>query len=604
MTRLDLGIAWKTTVSVACLLVLFLWQAEFRHRAGMIGQGLHGSLGLAFEDVADTPVGRASHQLRVRAVDPGAPAAQAVKPGALVRFAHPFDPWRRYAPGETIALEVLYPGAAPQALALRAMAAPVPRADAADSLARLLLALPALVFCLMLAFKGGQQDAHRALSLAFLAMSLNVFVSFNYSPSGPLLTAGKLANLAGHSLTWYLCVRFTLRYQCYRATPVRTWLEALFPAYRLLAFGCAGYALWFGCGFEAPGMGALSLAVAGGGIVFIAASLAEGSQQFGGQLRQRHRWLLLSIMAGAIPGMAATMPGFDAAGPFGLRLAVFACYAGLLLMYVGLAYGVLRHRVFNFQFAFGRAVVYSVLSTLLVCCVGLAEWLAAPLLNDPDSLARRLGIASAAVALLTYLAFHMLHHKLEHAVERLLFRQWHEKEQALREFVRCAAHITSADTLLAAFAGALDAFTAGAGAAVYLPAPDGSLRLAAGTLAGAPSVLSAEQVLHGGRGAAGGMPGIQAGQLFMPMSRRGGMNGIVVVGARLDAESYRPDECEAIAHAARQVGLDLDALRLDQLERELAALERQAEQHEVAKRLMAGRRSAMRGVLAPPARQA
>lgn len=596
MKRLSMLRAWQAAVSLACLVVLFLWQAEFRHRMAATERGSQGSLGLAFERSAETAVGRASHQLRVQAVDTGSTAAGAVASGALLRFDRPFDPWRRYAPGEAVDVALMRAGAAPVPLTLRAAAVPVPRADAADSLARLLLALPAVVFCLVLAFKGGRQDAHRSLSLCFLAMSLNVFVSFNYLPAGLLLSFGKLANLATYPLTWYLCVRFTLRYQSYLATPARLWITRAFPAYQILAFACSAYALWFGCGFEAPGLGLLTLAVAGGGLVLSAASLAEGGRQSSGQLRQRHRWLLLSIMAGAVPGMAATLPGLDAAGPFGLRLAVFSCYAGLLLMYAGLAYGVLRHRVFNFQFAFGRAVVYSIVSTLLVCCIGLAEWLAAPLLNDPQSMVRRLGIASAAVALLTYLAFHLLHHKLEHAIEKLLFRQWHKKEQALREFIRRAAHITTPDRLLAAFAAALDDFTSCAGAAIYLPAPDGSLRQSACTLPGAPAGFTAEQSRHGAnRGQ--GLPGILPGQLVMPMSHRGRLDGLVIVGARIDAESYRPDECQVIAFAAQQVGLDLDALRLDQLERDLAVLEREAAQHAVAWRLLAGRRAGVRSVV-------
>ena len=52
-----------------------------------------------------------------------------------------------------------------------------------------------------------------------------------------------------------------------------------------------------------------------------------------------------------------------------------------------------------------------------------------------------------------------------------------------------------------------------------------------------------------------------------------------------------------MAFAAQQVGLDLDALRLDQLERELAALEREAARQDTAWRLLAGRRSAMRGMV-------
>ena len=597
MNRLLSLSAWRAAVIVASLLVLFLWQAELRQRLHAL-DGNHATLGIVFDGATDTPVGRATHLLRVRALAPGSPAAAALAPGLLVRFEEPFDPWRRYRPGEVVRLAAL--DGAPRTLLLAAVASPVPRADAADSLARLLLVLPALGFCLALAFKGAHSDAHRALALSFLAMSLNLFIGFNYMAPGLLHSAGKLANLACYPLAWYLCVRFTLRYQSYRASPQRLWLERLFPLLRAAAFACAAYALWFGAGFEAPGLDWLTLAVAGASVAIAAASLAEGGRQSSGELRQRHRWLLLAIMTGAVPSLAAAIPGLDARGPFGLRLAVFACYAGLFLMYVGLAYGVLRHRVFNFRFAVGRAVVYSIVSTLLLCCVGLAEWLAAPLLNDPGSLARRLGIASAAVALLTYLGFHLVHHKLEHWIETLLFRRWHDNERALRGFLRRAAHITDQDTLLSALVAALDDFTAGAGAAIYLPGPDGSYLRAAGNLGNAPQLLApGPDVLDDWRGTvqpvqAHGVAGLLPNQLVLPVSHRGHLNGVVVIGARLDAESYRPDECALMAFAARQVGLDLDALRLEQLEGQLAALTREAERQDLAQHLLAGRRTGPR----------
>jgi hypothetical protein len=594
--------SWKAAVAGACLLVLFLWQAEFRHRLQAL-DGAHATLGIVFDGVVDTPVGRATHLLRVRAVAPESPAAGLLSPGMLVRFDRPLDPWRRCRPGEAVGLQVAA-DAGLRALRLAAAPVPVAPADAADSLARLLLVVPALGFCLALAFKGACHDAHRALSMCFLAMSLNMFIGFNYLPAGILHDAGKLADLGCYPLSWYLCVRFALRYQPYRASALRQWLERVFPLYRVAAFACAAYALWFSAGFEAPGLDVLTLSVVGGGVALSAASLGEGIGQSTGEMRQRHRWLLLSIMTGAVPAMLAAVPGLDAPGPFGLRLAVFACYTGLLLMYLGLAYGVLRHRVFNFRFAIGRALVYSVLSTLLLCCVGLAEWLAAPLLNDPGSLARRLGIASAAIALLTYLGFHLVHHKLEHWIERLLFRRWHEKERTLRDFVRRAAHITAQDTLLSSFVAALDDFTAGAGAAIYLPAGDGSYRRAACSLAGAPVLLApgADQ-RAAWRGAAqavqaNGVAGILPGQLVLPVSHRGHLNGVVVVGSRADAESYRPDECALMAFAARQVGLDLDALRLEQLEQQLDDLTRESGRQNLAQHMLAGRRAAPRGAAA------
>jgi hypothetical protein len=72
----------------------------------------------------------------------------------------------------------------------------------------------------------------------------------------------------------------------------------------------------------------------------------------------------------------------------------------------------------------------------------------------------------------------------------------------------------------------------------------------------------------------------------------------VVVGSRADAESYRPDECALMAFAARQVGLDLDALRLEQLEQQLDDLTRESGRQNLAQHMLAGRRAAPRGAAA------
>jgi hypothetical protein len=184
-----------------------------------------------------------------------------------------------------------------------------------------------------------------------------------------------------------------------------------------------------------------------------------------------------------------------------------------------------------------------------------------------------------------------------------LFRRWHDKDHALREFVRRAAHITEQHALSASLVEALDRFTDRAGAALYLPAPDGCFRLAAGSLAAVPALLDPDAAerdrLHRCPTACrmSALAGLGRDQAVFPMNHRGRLNGLVVVGPRMDGETYRPDECAVMSFAAQQVGLDLDTLRIEQLERRLNVLQAEADGQEAALRLLAGRRAALRGAI-------
>jgi len=50
------------------------------------------------------------------------------------------------------------------------------------------------------------------------------------------------------------------------------------------------------------------------------------------------------------------------------------------------------------------------------------------------------------------------------------------------------------------------------------------------------------------------------------MINRHEVNGFVLLGAKPDGLDYRPDEIELIAWAAHQVGLDIHALKVEELE--------------------------------------
>ena len=126
--------------------------------------------------------------------------------------------------------------------------------------------------------------------------------------------------------------------------------------------------------------------------------------------------------------------------------------------------------------------------------------------------------------------------------------------------------------------GALDRFTSQGGNAIYRTMGDGGFLREHGTLANAPQQVDADDPLVvamkaelgpvecGATGSA--LPAV----LGLPMTHRGELDGFVLIGSKPKQEVFRPDEVELLGHAAQQVGLDLNALQVKKLKRELAAL--------------------------------
>ena len=61
------------------------------------------------------------------------------------------------------------------------------------------------------------------------------------------------------------------------------------------------------------------------------------------------------------------------------------------------------------------------------------------------------------------------------------------------------------------------------------------------------------------------------------MIRRSQLVGFLAVGKKVEPVAYRPDEIDNIARVTRQIGLDLYALRLEELEQRGRELQQQNE---------------------------
>jgi len=242
----------------------------------------------------------------------------------------------------------------------------------------------------------------------------------------------------------------------------------------------------------------------------------------------------------------------------------------------GLGYAVLRHRIFDFGFAINKALVYAIISTILLLTFGIIEWGFDKLLhfrNREDS-----AVLDAVVALAIIFSFHRIEHWASRRVNQTFFRQWHQAAERLRTFMDRATHISSEQALEAKFIQALDEFKHASGTAIYTIGADSNFHLRCGTLAEAPAMIGADDdvaiEMRRTRSVVDGFgQNTAAGGLALPAIVRGRVSGLVLLGPKSGTELYRPDEIELLMGSVHQFGLDLESLRVGELERRNVALQ-------------------------------
>ncbi len=348
------------------------------------------------------------------------------------------------------------------------------------------------------------------------------------------------------------------------------------PAFTVLTLTTTFFALWGIVVPDAQSTEPVAPLYGGLSTVVMLTAFWDGWRTSTGEERQRYGWLLASMGTSSFFTTLSTVPGFAPgdANTVSFLVVNTAYISSLLAMETGVAYAVLKHRVFNFGFAVNRALFYSATTLILLIAFGIIEWLSEHFLHFEGRETNVL--VDGAIALGVYLTFHKVRHVFEHWLERIFFHKWHVNEAKLRKFVIQAAHITTTDVLLRDFRSELKRFGGGATCAIYMRDVEGNYSSTAAPYADttdcidvndhicvalrsdrAPMVVNDEHSIH-------------PRELALPMCHRGDLHGFVLLRAKLDGEEYRPDEVDVLAFATHQVGLDLYALRVEKLEAYLA----------------------------------
>ncbi len=247
-----------------------------------------------------------------------------------------------------------------------------------------------------------------------------------------------------------------------------------------------------------------------------------------------------------------------------LYLRLIAECVPFLTLPIVYAYVILRYRVIDVSFVLNRALAYTVLTTVLLGGVILAETF-----TEKIALSRNASLLlELAVPLALGLSFDALQKRLQSAIDRLLFRAKHRAEAALLAFARECAFIERVATLrLRTVENVLEQCRA-TGVALYERTGNGyRLAQAAGATAFAGDLDPDDPAFVRMRSSFAPVDledigsAAARGGLAFPLAVGGLLDGALVCTPRQSGESYAPDERDLLQRVAQAVAAALAATR-------------------------------------------
>jgi hypothetical protein len=309
--------------------------------------------------------------------------------------------------------------------------------------------------------------------------------------------------------------------------------------------------------------------------------------------RQRLKWVTAGLgifyLAYGYEELASYLPGGGWPTSWsnaGWTLDVLS--ATQIVIPVTVAYAVLKHRVLDVNFVMSRALVYGVITTIVIGVFALIDWFFARFLAQQQVAA----VAEIVAALGMGFGINAMHRLIDRFVDRLLFRRRHLAEVRLARATAGIHHVTEAsaidETLTDEPVDALGLTSA----AVFHRAGDGRFERtrAIGWDGDATAVITANdslvQNLQGERGLirlrdvrrpGAHLPDGQGSPaIAVPLFVRHDLDGFVLFGSHIGGEDFDPVEVgllEQLANAAASTYDHLEAqaamAEADRLAREL-----------------------------------
>jgi hypothetical protein len=332
--------------------------------------------------------------------------------------------------------------------------------------------------------------------------------------------------------------------------------------------------------------------VADGAEILAVVCLFSGFIHLQADQRQRLKWVVAAVVTFALAqgyiNVALFLP--NEGWPVSWTNARFTSdvlNALEVVIPLAVAYAVLKHRVLDVNFVISRALVYGILTTVIVGAFAIVDWVIGRALES-----RQLAFAAdLAVAVAFGFGLNGLHKRVDTFVDRVLFRHRHLAEVRLERISAGLPHVTSVKTVdELAVAEPADAFGL-TSAAIFRRGEAG--RFAREAAIGWPADTAAELHsddpiivnLQGERGALrlravrrkfDDLPsGAAMPALIIPLLVRHQLEGVALYGAHSTGEDIDPDEVRVLERLLSSASAAYDHIEAQALRRRVEELARE-----------------------------
>lgn len=525
------------------------------------------------------------YRLPIVAISADSPLATAGgKVGDKVFFDNYIDVKRQLGSDEVIGL-TLFSNEPSRHVALKPIASTDfthnPIAARADALMTWACNYAALIIALLIGLRRADNGTMRVFALMMLCFSPQTFTW--YLPGGALPNLFMQLILPLNYAAYYISlVYFAFTFPDDRPTHFR--LPSVRRIFKLFAVVVLVYSAWYMAdAFRVlPWAARLWISITTFKMIVQAMTISLSLlpiwyswRNSSGVIRQKLAWIgvciggvVVALSTGTIANVFGAL--FDPRFGIAQDTVTFLCY-------VGLAYSILRHRLFDLGFAVNRALVVTIISAMLLVVFGVTEWGVDKLLHFEGR--EKNVIFDAVVALGIILCFHRIQHWVSHQVNHLFFHHWYQAAEQLRRFLQKAEHISDAGVLKTKYGRAVIDYAGLSGLAIYVLDANSGYALQHSTLANAPAAIDQNNDAVVDMRHTLSMVDLASdqhalpGEQVFPMIVRGQIIGLVLLGRKLNGGQCRPDEIELLTVATHQLGLSLESLRVEELERRSAALE-------------------------------
>ena len=244
----------------------------------------------------------------------------------------------------------------------------------------------------------------------------------------------------------------------------------------------------------------------------------------------------------------------------------------MIAMPFGLGYAIVRHRVVDIGFVINRALVFGIVSAVVIVAFIVLEWALSTVFVKVSHVTG----TSLELLLALVLGFSLrgIHSRVDAFIDDVFFRSRHEAERALKTFAREVGYVTDPRVAVDRAQEALVTRTGASGAVVYVVAGGDVLRIDRAESA-APDRLDVDDPalvrMRATRApvALAGVTSAFAGEVAFPMCVRDAVTGAVVLGPKTNGEAYAPDEIATVETVVLALGNALDALQTAALKAEI-----------------------------------